>query len=86
MVFQLHICQEKKTHNNKFNLERHVTTKHESFSTKYPVGDAGKKQLRNSRGDRKGKPLSFNHWVQSSNNINMASFVICQETAQRGQP
>lgn len=39
------ICQEKMAHNKKSNLERHFTTKHVSFSTKYPVGDARKKAV-----------------------------------------
>jgi hypothetical protein len=39
------ICKEKLAHNKKSNLERHFTTKHASFSTKYPVGDARKKAV-----------------------------------------
>lgn len=38
-------CQEKLAHNKKSNLERHFTSKHVSFSTKSPVGDARKKAV-----------------------------------------
>lgn len=80
------ICQEKMAHNKKSNLERHFTTKHESFSTKYPVGDARKKAVEELQRRQERSAFGFNHWVQSSNNVNMASFVVSQEIAQRGKP
>ncbi|KAJ1156279.1 hypothetical protein NDU88_009003 [Pleurodeles waltl] len=39
------ICLEKLAHNKKSNLETHFTTKHVSFRTKYPLGDARKKAV-----------------------------------------
>lgn len=80
------ICQEKMAHNKKSNLERHFTTKHESFSTKYPVGDARKKAVEELQRRQERSAFGFNHWVQSSNNVNMASFVVSQEIARRGKP
>ncbi|GBM70691.1 hypothetical protein AVEN_203817-1 [Araneus ventricosus] len=40
-----HICHEKLAHNKKSNLERHFTTKHTQFDSKYPTGDARKKAV-----------------------------------------
>ncbi|XP_059530893.1 general transcription factor II-I repeat domain-containing protein 2A-like isoform X5 [Myotis daubentonii] len=80
------ICQEKLAHNKKSNLERHFTTKHVSFSTKYPVGDARKKAVEELQKSQEKSSSVFNYWMQSSNNVNIASFVVSQEIAKRGKP
>ncbi|XP_028003621.2 general transcription factor II-I repeat domain-containing protein 2-like [Eptesicus fuscus] len=77
---------EKLAHNKKSNLERHFTTKHMSFSTKYPVGDARKKAVEELRKSQEKSSSVFNYWMQSSNNVNIASFVVSQEIAKRGKP
>jgi hypothetical protein len=59
------------------------TTKHASFSTKYPVGDARKKAVEELQ--QKSSSV-FNYWIQSSNNVNIASFVVSQEIAKKGKP
>ncbi|GFS58385.1 uncharacterized protein TNCV_2475301 [Trichonephila clavipes] len=79
------ICEKKKAHNKKSNLERHFTTKYQSFSTKYLVRDARKKAFELQK-RRERSTSTFNHWVQSPNNVNMASFVVSQGIAQRGKP
>lgn len=80
------ICQEKLAHNRKSNLERHFTTKHMSFSTKYPVGDARKKAVEELQKHQEKSSSVFNNWMQSSSNVNIASFVVSQEIAKRGKP
>ncbi|XP_036275872.1 general transcription factor II-I repeat domain-containing protein 2A isoform X2 [Pipistrellus kuhlii] len=80
------ICQEKLAHNKKSNLERHFTTKHVSFSTKYPVGDARKKAVEELQKSQEKSSSVFNYGMQSSNNVNIASFVVSQEIAKRGKP
>ncbi|CAK6435131.1 unnamed protein product [Pipistrellus nathusii] len=80
------ICQKKLAHNKKSNVERHFATKHVSFSTKYPVGDARKKAVEELQ-KRQETPISVsNYQKQSSNNVNIASFVVSQEIAKRGKP
>ncbi|XP_076387293.1 general transcription factor II-I repeat domain-containing protein 2A-like [Megachile rotundata] len=39
------ICHEKLAHNKKSNLERHFTTKHTQFASKYPAGEERKKAV-----------------------------------------
>lgn len=80
------ICKEKFSHNKKSNLERHFTSKHASFSTKYPVGDARKKAVEELQKSHDSSTSVFNNWMQSSCNVNMASFVVSQEIAKRGKP
>ncbi|XP_031331198.1 general transcription factor II-I repeat domain-containing protein 2-like [Photinus pyralis] len=80
------ICQEKLAHNKKSNLERHFTTKHVSFGAKYPVGDARKKAVEELKKSQEKSSFVFKHWSQSSNNVNIASFIISQEIAKRGKP
>ncbi|KAK1345605.1 hypothetical protein QTO34_008067 [Cnephaeus nilssonii] len=80
------ICQEKLVHNKKSNLERHFTTKHVLFSTKYPVGDSRKKAVEELQKSQEKSSSVFNYWMQSSNNVNIASFVVSQEIAKRGKP
>jgi hypothetical protein len=80
------ICKEKLAHNKKSNLERHFTTKHASLSTKYPVGDARKKAVEELQKSQQKSSSVFNYWIQSSNNVNIASFVVSQEIAKRGKP
>ncbi|GFW90353.1 general transcription factor II-I repeat domain-containing protein 2A [Trichonephila clavipes] len=65
---------------------RHFTTKHQSFSIKYPVGDAKKKAVVDIQRRQERSTSVFNYWVQSPNNVNMASFAGSQEIAQRGKP
>ncbi|GFV45267.1 uncharacterized protein TNCV_5087481 [Trichonephila clavipes] len=78
------ICKEKFAHNKKSNLERHFRRKHASFSTKYPTGDARKKAVEKLQKSQELSTFVFNNWMQSSSNINMASFVFSQEIAKRG--
>ncbi|GFT23382.1 uncharacterized protein TNCV_2016561 [Trichonephila clavipes] len=73
------ICKEKFAHNKKSNLERHFTRKHASFSAKYPTGDARKKAVEELQKSQESSTSVFNNWMQSSSNINMASFVFSQE-------
>ncbi|KAJ1190625.1 hypothetical protein NDU88_007363 [Pleurodeles waltl] len=80
------ICQEKLAHNKKSNLERHFTTKYVSFSTKYPSGDARKKAVEELQKSQEKSSSAFNYWMQSSNNVNIAIFVVSQEIAKRGKP
>ncbi|KAG8235195.1 hypothetical protein J437_LFUL014159 [Ladona fulva] len=80
------ICNEKFAYNKKSNLERHFTTNHASFSTKYPVGDARKKAVEELQKSQETSTSVFKNWMQSSSNINMASFVVSQEIAKRGKP
>ncbi|GFU10189.1 uncharacterized protein TNCV_3449711 [Trichonephila clavipes] len=80
------ICKEKFAHNKKSNLEKHFTRKHASFSTKYPTGDARKKAVEELQNSQESSTSVFKNWMQSSNNINMASFVFSQENAKRGKP
>ena len=80
------ICKEQFTHNKKSNLERHFTAKHASFSTKYPLGDARKKAVEELQKNQETSASVFKNWMQSSSNVNMASFVISQEIAKRGKP
>ncbi|KAJ1091736.1 hypothetical protein NDU88_004853 [Pleurodeles waltl] len=80
------ICQEKLAHIKKPNLESHFTTKHVSFSTKYPVGDARKKAVEELQKRQEKSSSVFNYWTQSSNNVTIASFVVSQEIAKRGNP
>uniref|UniRef100_A0A8C4X7H4 HAT C-terminal dimerisation domain-containing protein n=1 Tax=Erpetoichthys calabaricus TaxID=27687 RepID=A0A8C4X7H4_ERPCA len=80
------ICQEKLAHNKKSNLERHFTTKHASFGSKYPAGDARKKAVEELQKSQQKSSSVFNYWVQSSNNVNIASFIVSQEIAKRGKP
>ena len=73
---------------------RHFTSKHASFSTKYPAGDARKKAVEELQKSQESSTSVFNNWMQSSSNnwmqsssnINMASFVVSQEIAKRGKP
>ena len=80
------ICNEKFTHNKKANLERHFTRKHTTFSIKYPIGDARKKAVEELKKSQESSTSVFSNWMQSSSNINMASFVFSQEIAKRGKP
>ena len=80
------ICQEKLTHNKKSNLERHFTTKHLSFGSKYPAGDARKKAVEELQKSQKISSSVFNSWVQSCSNVNIASFIVSQEIAKQGKP
>jgi hypothetical protein len=80
------ICKEQFTHNKKSNLERHFTAKHASFSTKYPLGDARKKAVEELQKNQETSASVYKNWMQSSSNVNMASFVISQEIAKRGKP
>ncbi|GFX62248.1 uncharacterized protein TNCV_3306221 [Trichonephila clavipes] len=80
------ICKEKFAHNKKSNLERHFTMKHASFSTKYPPGDARKKAVEELQKSRESLTYVFKNKMQSSSNINMASFVFSQEMAKREKP
>lgn len=80
------ICKEKLAHNKKSNLERHFTTKHLSFGNKYPVGDARKKAVEGLLKSQEKSSSVFNHWVQSSNYVNFASFAVSLEIAKRGKP
>ncbi|XP_076763723.1 general transcription factor II-I repeat domain-containing protein 2A-like [Xylocopa sonorina] len=68
------------------NLKKHFTRKHASFSTKYPTGDARKKAVEELQKSQESSTSVFNNWMQSSSNINMASFVFSQEIAKRGKP
>ncbi|CAK6438343.1 unnamed protein product [Pipistrellus nathusii] len=80
------ICQETLAHNKKSNVERHFTTKHVSFSVNYPVGEARKKAVEELRKSQEKPPSVFSYRMQSSNNVNIASFVVSQEIAKRGKP
>jgi hypothetical protein len=80
------ICQEKWAHSKKSNLERHFTTKHTSFGSKYPTGDARKKAVEELQKSQEKSSSVFNYWVQSSNTVNIASFIVSQEIAKRGKP
>ncbi|GFW23289.1 general transcription factor II-I repeat domain-containing protein 2A [Trichonephila clavipes] len=81
------ICKEKFAHNKKSNLEGHFTRKHASFSTKYSTGDdARTKAVEDLQKSQESSISVFNNWMQSSSNINMASFVFNQEIAKRGKP
>ena len=77
------ICKEKFAHNKKSNLD---ILQHASFSTKYPAGDARKKAVEELQKSQESSTSVFNNWMQSSSNINMASFVVSQEIAKRGKP
>ncbi|GFV69501.1 SCAN domain-containing protein 3 [Trichonephila clavipes] len=79
------ICKEKFAHNKKSNLERHFTRKHASFTIKCPTGDARKKAPEELQKSQESSISVFNNWMQSSSNINMASFVFSQEIAKRGK-
>jgi hypothetical protein len=80
------IGKEKFAHNKKSNLERHFTNRHASFSTKYPVGDARKKAVEELQKGQETSTSVLNNWMQSFNNINMASFVVSEEIAKSGKP
>ncbi|XP_065673851.1 general transcription factor II-I repeat domain-containing protein 2A-like [Hydra vulgaris] len=85
-MYTFKISKEEFAHNKKSNLERHFTRKYVSFSTKYPTGDARKKAIEELQKSQKSSNSVFNNWMQSSNNINMASFVFSHEIAKRGKP
>lgn len=57
-----------------------------SISTKYPVGDARKKAVEKLQKSQKKSSSVFNYWLQSSNNVNIASFVVRLEFAKRRKP
>ncbi|GFX40572.1 uncharacterized protein TNCV_2373561 [Trichonephila clavipes] len=80
------ICKKKFAHNKKSNLERYFTRKHASFSTKYPTGDSRKKAIEELQKSQESSTSVFNNWMQSSSNINVASFVFSLEIAKRGKP
>ena len=79
------ICQLKFAHNKKSNLERNIAKKHASFSAKYSISDARKKAEEELQRSQESSTAMFNNWMQSSSNINMASFVFSQEIAKRGR-
>ena len=68
------------------NLERYLARKYASFSTKYPTGESRKKAVKELQKSQESSTFVFNNWMQSSSNINMASFVFSQEIAKRGKP
>jgi hypothetical protein len=65
---------------------RHFTTKHASFGSKYPACDARKKAVEELRKSQEKTSSVFNYWMQSSNTVNIASFIVSQEIAKRGKP
>ncbi|GBM42552.1 hypothetical protein AVEN_3356-1 [Araneus ventricosus] len=81
-----HICHEKLAHNKKSNLERHFTTKHTQFAGKYPTGDARKKAVEELQKKQQQSSSMLSNWVQSSNNVSLASFAVTLEFAKRGKP
>lgn len=53
---------------------------------KYPVGDARKKAVEGLLKSQEKSSSVFNHWVQSSNYVDFASFAVSLEIAKRGKP
>lgn len=60
-------------------------TKHASFASKYSVGDMRKKAVEELKKIFKKSSSVFNYWMQSANNVNIASFIVSQEIAKKGK-
>lgn len=80
------ICHEKLAHNKKSNLERHFTKKHTQFASKYPAGEERKKAVDELQKHRQQSSFMLSNWTQSTSNVNLASFAVLLEFAQRQLP
>nr|XP_012146258.1 PREDICTED: general transcription factor II-I repeat domain-containing protein 2-like [Megachile rotundata] len=80
------ICHEKLAHNKKSNLERHFTTKHTQFASKYPAGEERKKAVDELQKQKQQSSSMLSNWTQSTNNVNLASFAVSLEIAKKGKP
>jgi len=80
------ICLKKLAHQKKSNLERHLSTKHTQFASKYPIGDTRKKAFEELKKTKQQSSSMLSNWTQSSNNVNQASFAVALEIAKRGKP
>lgn len=80
------ICHEKFANNKKSNLERHFSTKHGTFASKYPAGDARKRAVTELRQRNQYSSSMLDNWAHSANTTNIASFAVSLEIAKRGKP
>lgn len=77
------ICHEKLAHNKKSNLERHFTTKHTQFASKYPAGEERKKAVDELQKQKQQSSSMLSNWTQSTSNVNLASFAVSLEIAKK---
>lgn len=80
------ICQDKLANNKKSNIERHFSTKHGAFASKYPAGESRKKAVEELQRRNQQSSSMFHNWTQSTNTINLASFAVSLEIAKKGKP
>lgn len=77
------ICQEKLANNKKSNIERHFSTKHGAFASKYPTGGSRNKAVEELQRRNQQSSSMFHNWTQSANIINHASFTVSLEIAKK---
>ncbi|GFV40198.1 SCAN domain-containing protein 3, partial [Trichonephila clavipes] len=80
------IFHEKLAHNKKLNLERHFTTKHAQFTSKYPAGEEQKKAVDELQKQKQHSSSILSNWSQSTSNVNLASLAVSLEIAKKGKP
>ena len=72
--------------NKKSNLERHFSSKHNTFASKYLASEERKRTVREFQYQNQKSSSMIDNWAHAVNTVNLASFLAFLEIAIKGKP
>lgn len=80
------ICYKKLAYNKKSKMEGDFTKKHRHFASKYPADVEQIKAIGKLQKQKHQVSSMLSNWTQSTNNVNLESFVVLLEITKNGKP